>query len=354
MTQDFSELINAEIPFHAIYFDLKAAFDKVDHTRLIDKISTLGIHTKTIDWLRNFLQERTFRVRVDDELSASHQVTSGVPQGGALSPLLYIIFVLDLAKYLPAKIHYLLYADDIKIYGPVRNSVEAATIQAGIDGVARWCSDNYMLLSPSKCAVLIRKAGTDISPTYSANGETLPVVHSIRDLGILMSADLDFNQHISNLVLSARRLINNIFRCFIVRRPEFYLRLYNSLVISKFMYCAPIWLPYKAKHWLGIETVQRYFLRRLRLRCPLGTAVPHLPSVQSVLEELDEQILRRILLLGQSDCFFDVTRNNRRSHFNVAPKSLARNNTVLNHWSRRVCSKVSSGHISPELFMLSL
>ena len=129
----------------------------------------------------------------------------------------------------------------------------------------------------------------------------------------------------------------------------FYINICN-IYVSKFMYCAPIWLPYKAKHWLGIETVQRYFLRQLRLRCPLGAAVPPLPSVQSVLDELDEQILRRILLLGQSDRFFDVTRNNRRSHCNVAPKSLTRNNTARNNWSRRVCFKVSSGHISPDLF----
>ena len=180
-----------------------------------------------------------------------------------------------------------------------------------------------MLLSVSKCAVLVRKPTAGPPPAYTLSGEPLPVLPSIRDLGVIMSADLDFSTHISDMVLSVRTLVNSIFRCFVVRNPEFYVRLYKSLVVPKLQYCAPIWLPHKVKQWEAIESIQKLFLKRLRWRTPQPTLPPALPPLEHILNALDAHALKSVVLAGLCDHFFDVTTNSRRSRRTVRTKAVA-------------------------------
>ena len=86
MIQDFGEFINRRIPYHSIYFDLMGAFDKVNHDILLEKMCRLGLYQKTITWCRSYLSNRSFRVRVEGELSFPLPAPSGIPQGDSLSP----------------------------------------------------------------------------------------------------------------------------------------------------------------------------------------------------------------------------------------------------------------------------
>ena len=116
MTQDWAMFINSQKPFHCVYFDQKSAFDRVDHTLLLEKMAAIGIHANTLSWFKAYLSHRSYRVRVDSDLSNPRIAHSGVPQGSCASPLLYTIFVLDINRYLPVSVKYLGYADDLKIY----------------------------------------------------------------------------------------------------------------------------------------------------------------------------------------------------------------------------------------------
>ena len=242
MTQDFARYINEKIPFHVVYFDQKSAFDRVDHSLLLRKMNDLGISSKTVTWCRSYLTNRTFRVSIDGTLSEPRAAPSGVPQGGSLSPLLYVIFALDLREFLPPSVNYLRYADDVKAYAPVRDTTERLALQKAVDGVAEWCAANHMLLSASKCVVLAPNYDEDDSyacaPNYTIDGGRLPVASSTWDLGVINTPNLDFTEYVSTLAGSARNIVYCLFRCFIVQTPEFYLRLYKALVLSKFLYCS--------------------------------------------------------------------------------------------------------------------
>lgn len=96
----------------------------------------------------------------------------------------------------------------------VRKQQEECILQNGIDGIAKWCKDNGMVLSTTECAVWIMKNLPPPTPAYSINGDQLPVVLSTRDLGVVISADLDFGEHISELVTSARTLQKLYFQMF--------------------------------------------------------------------------------------------------------------------------------------------
>ena len=351
---EYANFINERVPFHAVYFDLKSAFDKVDHRRLLAKMGQLGLHHKTIQWCSSYLTDRSFRVKVLDYLSIPHPVSSGVPQGGSLSPLLYVIYVLDIGQYIPHSIKYLSFADDLKLMGPARNSTDVEILQQAILGVGRWCEDNNMVLSIPKCNILINQSlAAHSQPNYTINGTKLPIVHRTRDLGVDIAADLDFDGHITALVSSARILVNSIFRCFIVRRPEFYIRLFQTLVLPKFLYCAPIWLPYKAKHRRSIESINEYFCRRLSLRCPGVSHPSEIPSIIEAMESQDERALRRIILIGNTHRFFKLRRNSLRSSVSISTNRRARLESIRHQFAWRICSKVTNGVISKDILNLA-
>ena len=179
-------------------------------------------------------------MKVGNELSKAFPVPSGVPQGGCASPMLYSIFVLEINKYLPESVKYLEYADDLKLYCDTDSADSRINLQLAVDGIARWCNENNMILSAQKCVVVTNGA----TPCdYSIDGILLPTENVVRDLGVFVSADLDFNYHIAQTVKSALLLVNTNFRCFVLKEPDVYIRLYKSLVISKLLYCSPVACP---------------------------------------------------------------------------------------------------------------
>jgi len=99
---------------NAIVIDFSKAFDLVPHDRLLIKIATSGLDSRIVAWVREFLRGRTQRVKVGGQLSEEVRVTSGVPQGSILGPLLFLPYVNDIWRYIESTIR--LFADDCVIY----------------------------------------------------------------------------------------------------------------------------------------------------------------------------------------------------------------------------------------------
>ena len=114
---DFANCLNENKQIHTIFFDFSKAFDKIPHQRLFNKLSYYGIKGSTLAWIQNYLTNRYQRVTLEGICSRNSPVTSGVPQGTVLAPLLFLCFVNDILASVQCKIR--LYADDILLYSEI-------------------------------------------------------------------------------------------------------------------------------------------------------------------------------------------------------------------------------------------
>ena len=110
-----------------IYMDFQKAFDKVPHKRLLEKIKSYGIVGTTLNWIEDFLKNRTQKVMVNGAGSEWENVTSGIPQGSVLGPILFVIYINDLPDTVESD-SYLL-ADDTKIFRIIKGEDDKEILQ---------------------------------------------------------------------------------------------------------------------------------------------------------------------------------------------------------------------------------
>ncbi|XP_076678211.1 uncharacterized protein LOC143374166 [Andrena cerasifolii] len=145
-TQFVAKSLEDSIQVDVVYLDFHEAFDSIDHGILCNKLRELGMSDNLLRWMSSYLHRRFYSVKVGSSTSTSFCSTSGVPQGSHLGPLLFLLFVNDIANViLNAK--FLLYADDIKLFIAVSSLHDAQNLQADLSRIESWCIGNNLGLN---------------------------------------------------------------------------------------------------------------------------------------------------------------------------------------------------------------
>ena len=131
-----TEAMNNGYPVDIIFTDFDKAFDKVPHKRLLHQLRSYGIRNELILWIKNWLTGRKQKAGIGEHISEWKNVTSGVPQGSVLRPLLFVLYINDL----PENTHHTdkLYADDSIIIGIIKSHEDAEKLQGDIKKVVEW------------------------------------------------------------------------------------------------------------------------------------------------------------------------------------------------------------------------
>ena len=119
-----------------IFLDFKRAFNKVPHRKLCDKLATNGIRGKTLEWIIDFLNNRTQKVLVGDKISDPVNDSSDVPRGTVLGPLLFICCINDLPNNIKSKIR--IYADDTLVYNCINMIEDCTLLQRDLVELEKW------------------------------------------------------------------------------------------------------------------------------------------------------------------------------------------------------------------------
>ena len=134
----------------AVYLDFAKALDTINPYVLITKLRKLGITGKTLKLIRSYLSNRKQFVDIDGYHSGCLSVTSGVPQGSLLGPLLFLVNVYDLPDEIVNQIFS--FADDTKLLAATHRS--SNNMQDGIDRLQNWSTASFIDFNVEKCAVL--------------------------------------------------------------------------------------------------------------------------------------------------------------------------------------------------------
>ena len=140
---------------------------------------------KLIDWFASYLHGRQQRVVVDGIHSEWLDVTSGVPQGSILGPVLFLTYINDLPKYTVHHSPIAMFADDSKLFRIIKDEVDHNNLQDDLLELSHWSSDWMMNFNASKCKVLnISRKVNKVERSYELESVVLHCVDHISDLGL--------------------------------------------------------------------------------------------------------------------------------------------------------------------------
>ena len=276
-----------------LLWDLSAAFDTLDCDGLCSKLAVFGVQQNSVKWIRSFLTGRRQRVRIGGKLSKARHVANGVPQGGVLSPLIFVLYVSDLQDWL---LHSTAptYADDTmsgtsnkKLDKVIRNLEEDANL------VLKYMASNGLVANAKKTAFLVLNGKhTDPDLSIMIGGERVKKESSACLLGIKFDDNQQWNSQVHGKggLLSA---LNS--RLYIIRRLKSHLNMKSVLKVVDGIFTSK--LRYGLQLLGKVRTLESdpegadfkaiQLLQNNLMRCLNGTKVKDMVSTNSLLKKFN-------------------------------------------------------------------
>ena len=189
------------------------------------KFQAYGINGQLLNWFKNFLTGRCQCVKINSVLSSWTHVSSGVPQGSALGPLLFASYINDLPSLVSSQL--LMFADDNKLYHCIRSAEDCFVLQNGINIMLDWSKHWLLSFNVSKCKVL-HFGSTPYTGNYALDGIQLELLDNFHDLGMQLDSKLKFHIHTDTAVKKAYRVLGLIRKSFECKDYDVMVKLYTK------------------------------------------------------------------------------------------------------------------------------
>lgn len=253
---DIAKSLDSGYQTDVILLDFQKAFDKVSHLKLLYKLSQYGIRGQLNKWVSSFLSNRAQSVVLDGARSEDISVTSGVPQGSVLGPLLFAVFINDLPSVVSS--HVRLFADDCIIYRTIKKDGDALALQEDLNQLQSWAQQWSMSFHPEKCELLrITNKRQPTKTSYVMSEHTLKEVEDKKYLGITINDKLKWNKQVQAVCTKANNTLSLLRRNMRTCPRAVKQRCYTSLVRPILEYSSTVWDPHSKQNVDKIEMVQR-------------------------------------------------------------------------------------------------
>ena len=243
----------------SIYLDFSKAFDKVPHKRLIWKLQHIGgVDGALLKWMSDFLQDREMSTVIRGTASQNREVTSGVPQGSVLAPIMFLIYINDLGEDISNGSYINMFADDAKIQRKIVNENSCKELQEDINKIKAWSEKWKMEFNVDKCHV-VRFGESSKRPEwqYTLGNENITSADKEKDLGVVMNFKMKREDHINQVTGKMYNLLANMKIAFTYIDASMVRKIITTFIRPTLEYAAVAWNPYHQKDKNKIERIQR-------------------------------------------------------------------------------------------------
>ena len=249
-----------------LFFDISKAFNTVNHNILLKKLNSYGIHEKCLDWIENYLQNRKQLVIFNGISSSLQNISCGVPQGSILGPLLFLIYINDIAKT-SRHFNFTLFADDTTAIASdpsLTNLIKMVNHE--LTNISHWFTMNKLSLNVDKTNYIIfhdphRKIKFNNISIHINNTE-IKNVSSTKFLGVIVDQSLTWKEHIKHIGKKISKNIGILYKMSRIVPINVLFLLYFSLIYPYLFYCNSIWCTnYRSR----INTLESLHNRAIRM-----------------------------------------------------------------------------------------
>ena len=250
-----------------IYLDFSKAFHKVDHNLLNHRLLEANIKGKVGLWLSDFLSNRKQKVKVGESLSEEVDVTSGVPEGTPLGPILFLLLINNIDEEVDeAKVS--LFADDTRIMKSIEKEEDSETLQQELNKLYVWQKKSNMVFNEDKFELMQFGKNDDLKNSLYFTPDFKEMIErkqTVKDLGVLFDEDLSFNSHVNKIHKTVSSKIGWVLRSFQCRETKLMKTIWKSLIQPHIDYCSPLWFsPNSQGEITRLENLQRQFTKKIK------------------------------------------------------------------------------------------
>ena len=243
-----NEMDKNEIPID-IFLDLSKAFDTIDHTILLHKLTYYGLEDSTLRLFESYLKNRKQYTEIEESKSEILPLTIGVPQGSILGPLLFIIYINDFPES-TKKFDFIIYADDTTLSSTINTfnnklkNVDTQTlINDELSKIIEWLNINKLSLNKDKSKYMIFHMHKKEIPSFSLKlgNSNIKKVDDFNYLGLTVDTNLNWKKHTEKVANRCSKKIGVLNRLKYVLPLCIKTMLYNTLILPHITYGIMVW-----------------------------------------------------------------------------------------------------------------
>ena len=234
-----NNLENDKLPL-AVFLDLSKAFDTIDHEILLKKLRYYGISGNSLLWFKSYLSNRKQYVQFKDSFSSYSMIRTGVPQGSILGPLLFIIYMNDIA-HITNKFFFTIYADDTTLVAPIctfdiNNHLSISqNINVELKVITDWLALNKLSLNAKKTKMMVfhyhQKRISNLDLRLYINKTRIKQVKEFNFLGVVFDECMTWKNHIQKIAGKISVSVGTLSRLKRFLPMDVLKTIYNALIL---------------------------------------------------------------------------------------------------------------------------